>query len=179
MNFRFGLVKFLAVYYEDGYFNPFITEPNVLEKPEEQEPIFPLNIEFPVYVKKKNDNVWEKGEDMDLESPKKIDRKHFRFSNQKIEERDGEENPFKLTPQIMKEGSDSNSLSRKSSKSRVLSLRGLEDLEIIPEKTKRKITDKKRKLERGGSLSPSKMNRVRVKGKNSYFIFFFRFEYWL
>lgn len=75
------ILQFLAKYYEVGYFNPFITETNQLVVSDEekinqnQENLYPLDIEFPVYVKKKNDNIWELGQDDDLKSPIKLRRK--------------------------------------------------------------------------------------------------------
>lgn len=68
------IVEYLARFYEFGYFNAFIVEENVLvlpeepvkEKSEDADPDIPLRIEFPLYIKKKNENVWERGQDEDL-----------------------------------------------------------------------------------------------------------------
>ena len=76
-SFRKGIVEFLAAFYEDGYFNPFITEPNNLEI--EEHDGNPVDIVVPIYIKKKdNADLWERGEDDDLKSPIKS-RREIKF----------------------------------------------------------------------------------------------------
>lgn len=45
-----------------------------------------MRIEFPLYLKKKNENIWEKGQDEDLQSPIKIPRKKIDHARKSEEE---------------------------------------------------------------------------------------------
>lgn len=166
-NFREGLTKFLAVFYEDGYFNPFITEPNELEKEEEEEPAYPMNIEFPIYIKKKNENMWEKGEDDDLKSPTKTRRRVLRFSEEKVEDVERDLGKiFQLDIKPVKMGSRSPDSKSKRSHGSGLNL-SLQEIAI-----ESSLSPKRRSttsiMRRRMSLSPRRLDRKRFSSKNFY-----------
>lgn len=59
------MIDYYALFYEDGFFNPFISEKNVIEYEEKEEE--EVNIDIPLYIKRKDDNaaVYKTADDKD------------------------------------------------------------------------------------------------------------------
>lgn len=157
-------MRYLARFYEDGYFNPFITEPNVLEVEEEKEPLYPLNIEFPIYVKKRNENIWEKGEDEDLESPKKIQRRIF----QKNTSAEVDTKKFTFSQQKFQLNLKPTKINvEPSNKSKKISTDSKGDYKAVFSPQARRDRNNKLNLRRKLSLSPRRMDRIKIKQTSS------------
>ena len=65
---------YMGTYYEDGFFNPFITEENILDPDDEQhfKDCKSLDIKFPLFIKRKNEGYFVNAQAEDLKTPMKI-----------------------------------------------------------------------------------------------------------